>query len=250
MSAFLHLVRSLVFGGFQVVSLVVWATLFIATTPLLSQRNRYRLAMKWPAMTVFAARFILGISWKVEGLQHLEAAKDQRLIVCAKHQSSWETLFLPSFLPRPLCFVFKEELLRIPFFGWGIGLLDMIHINRRDGRDAYQSIESQAQIKLDQGRWITFFPEGTRTQPGERRRYKTGAARLAIALGVPVLPIALNSGLLWPRNAFIKRPGCIAVSIGEPILPLPNDTPEAFMSRIESFIENETQRLSEPTVSA
>ena len=250
MSLVISLFRSLVFGGFQTASLVVWATLFISTAPLLSQRNRYRLAMKWPAMTVIAARFLLGISWKVEGLQHLEAAKDQRLIVCAKHQSSWETLFLPSFMPSPLCFVFKQELLRIPFFGWAIGLLDMIHINRRDGRDAYQSIAAQAQTKLDQGRWITFFPEGTRTQPGERRRYKAGAARLAIDLGVPVLPIALNSGLLWPRNAFIKRPGCISVSIGEPVFPQSNETPEALMSRIETFIENETQRLSEPTVSS
>lgn len=250
MSWFFSLLRSLVFGGFQVLSLVVWATLFITTAPLLSQANRYKLAMKWPAMTVVAARLILGIRWRVEGLENLEAAKNQQLIVCAKHQSSWETLFLPSFLPRPLCFVFKQELLRIPFFGWGIGLLDMIHINRSEGRDAYQSIASQAQAKLNQGRWITFFPEGTRTHPGERRRYKAGAARLAIDLGVPVLPIALNSGLLWPRNAFIKRPGCISVSIGKPLVPQPNETPETLMSRIETFIEDETHRLSEPTLSS
>lgn len=238
------LLRALAFAVFQTTSLIFWACLFMTAAPFLGWRNRYRLAMQWPRMTVYAARALLKITWEIRGQELLDAYAGQPVIVCAKHQSSWETLFLPSFMPRPLCFVFKKELLAIPFFGWSIRLLDMVHINRSQGREAYQQIAAQAQTKLSQGRWMVFFPEGTRTKPGQRVKYKSGAARLAIGLNTPILPIALNSGLLWPKNAFIKRAGCITVSIGPLIAPLPEDTPEALMARVEAWIEEETRCMS------
>ena len=120
----------------------------------------------------------------------------------------------------------------------------MVHINRSQGKEAYQQIASQAQTKFAEGRWMVFFPEGTRTQPGHRVKYKSGAARLAIGLDTPILPIALNSGLLWPKNAFLKNAGCITVSIGPLIFPQPSETPEAVMARVETWIEEETQRMS------
>jgi 1-acyl-sn-glycerol-3-phosphate acyltransferase len=238
------LLRALAFAVFQTVSLIVWACLFMAAAPFLGWRNRYRLAMQWPRMTVYAARALLNITWEIRGQDILNAHAKQPVIVCAKHQSSWETLFLPSFMPRPLCFVFKKELLAIPFFGWSIRLLDMVHINRSQGREAYQQIATQAQTKFEQGRWMVFFPEGTRTKPGQRVKYKSGAARLAIGLNTPILPIALNSGLLWPKNAFIKRAGCITVSVGPVISPLPDESPESLMARVEAWIEEETRRMS------
>ena len=236
--------RAVVFGLWQTVSLMFWATLFMSCAPFLNGRNRYRLAMQWPRMTIYAARAILGIQWRIEGQALLDACADRPVIVCAKHQSSWETFFLPSFMPRPLCFVFKKELLAIPFFGWSIRLLDMVHIDRRQGREAFQQIESQAEQKFAQGRWMVFFPEGTRTRPGQRVKYKTGAARLALGLNTPILPIALNSGLLWPKNAFLKRSGCVTVSIGPLIEPQPEESPEALTARIEAWIEEETHRMS------
>ncbi len=216
----------------------------MACAPLLGRRNRYRLAMQWPRMTIYAARALLGIQWKIEGQALLDAYASQPVIICAKHQSSWETFFLPSFMPRPLCFVFKKELLAIPFFGWSIRLLDMVHINRAQGREAYQQIESQAATKFSQGRWMVFFPEGTRTRPGASVKYKSGAARLAVGLKTPILPIALNSGLLWPKNAFLKRSGLITVSVGPLMTPQPNESPDALMARVEAWIEEETRRMS------
>lgn len=240
----MHMVRALAFAIFQTLSLMVWATLFMTSAPFLGWRNRYRLAMQWPRMTIYAARALLNIHWQIKGQEALDACANQSVIVCAKHQSSWETFFLPSFMPRPLCFVFKKELLAIPFFGWSIRLLDMVHIDRRRGRAAYEQIESQAATKFAQGRWMVFFPEGTRTKPGQHLKYKSGAARLAVGLTTPILPIALNSGLLWPKNAFLKKPGCITVSIGPLMWPQPNESPEALMSRVEAWIEEETRRMS------
>ncbi|MFZ9734804.1 MAG: lysophospholipid acyltransferase family protein [Burkholderiaceae bacterium] len=240
----MQVLRALVFGVFQTVSLIFWAILFMASAPFLNQPRRYRLAMQWPRMVIYAARTLLGIHWKIKGQELLDACANQPVIVCAKHQSSWETFFLPSFMPRQLCFVFKKELLAIPFFGWSIRLLDMVHINRSQGKEAYQQIASQAQTKFAEGRWMVFFPEGTRTPPGHRVKYKSGAARLAIGLDTPILPIALNSGLLWSKNAFLKNAGCITVSIGPLIFPQPSETPEAVMARVETWIEEETQRMS------
>jgi 1-acyl-sn-glycerol-3-phosphate acyltransferase len=146
-------------------------------------------------------------------------------------------------MPRELCFVFKRELLWLPFFGWGIALLDMIHINRRKGSDAFEHVARQGSDKLAQGRWIIMFPEGTRTPVGGQGRYKSGGARLAIRTGAPVVPIAVNSGECWPRKAFIKRPGTITVSIGPPIAS-EGLSAEALNQAVERWIETEMRRIS------
>ncbi len=238
----MSLLRSLAFGLFQAASLLVWGSLFLLLAPFLSDHARYRLAMRWPGMVIWAARWLLGIEWRLEGQEHLEAARGKPMIVCSKHQSAWETLFLPSHMPVPLCFVFKKELLKIPFFGWSIALLPMIHVDRSQGRQAFEQIQSQPSHRLDQGFWITFFPEGTRIRPGQRVKYKTGAARLACSLGLPILPIALNAGTVWPRNAWIKRPGCITVRVGPPI-PTDGQTPEAVMQTVQAWIDEQSDAL-------
>src|SRR5690606_35889901 len=121
-------------------------------------------------------------------------------------------------LPREVCYVFKRELLYLPFFGWGIALLDMIHIDRGRRADAFEQVVSQGTRKLAEGRWIIIFPEGTRTPAGSQGRYKSGGARLAVRTGAPVVPVAVSSGECWPRRAFVLRPGLITVSIG-PLIP-------------------------------
>ncbi len=231
------LFRSLCFALFQAVSLTVWGTLFLLLAPFLSPSWRYAFAMRWPAMMVWAARFILGIRWRVLHAERLEPFRDRAIIVASKHQSAWETFFLPTYLPRQLCFVFKKELLRIPFFGWGIGLLPMIHIDRKQARKAYQQIAEQGQRRAQERRWITFFPEGTRTAPGQRIPYKGGAARLAFTLGLPVVPIAHNAGYLWPRKAFLKKSGVVTVVIGEALEPSQFSSDELLLRAIEQWIE-------------
>ena len=124
---------------------------------------------------------------------------------------------LPSLMPHPLAFVFKKELMYVPFFGWAMSRLDMIHIDRSQRSQAFNKVVSQGQELLARGVWIIMFPEGTRIPRGEKGLYKAGGTRLAIETGAPVFPIAVNSARVWPRKAFIKYPGLVDVSIGPAI---------------------------------
>lgn len=231
--------RAIAFLVFQVVTVVPmsFVCLLMAVVP---RATRYRITVAWPRAQIYAARWLLGIQWQLKGLENLPAGP---AILLSKHQSTWETLFYPAMMPRELCFVFKRELLFLPFFGWGIALLDMIHINRQRGSDAFEQVVRQGIAKLAQGRWIIMFPEGTRTPAGSQGRYKSGGARLAIRTGAPVVPIAVNSGEFWPRKAFIKQPGLITVSIGPPI-DSAGLTVEALNQQVEAWIEAEMRRLS------
>ena len=221
--------RAVTFLIFQAVTVVPMAFLCLLMAPL-PRPLRYRITVAWPRWQVIAARAILGIRWEIQGISNLP---DGPAILLSKHQSAWETLFYPSYMPRELCFVFKRELLWLPFFGWGIALLDMIHINRGRGADAFEHVATQGATKLAQGRWIIMFPG----------RYKSGGVRLAVRTGAPVVPIAVNSGECWPRKAFIKRPGTITVSIGPPIAP-DGLSPDALNRAVEQWIESEMRRLS------
>jgi 1-acyl-sn-glycerol-3-phosphate acyltransferase len=233
--------RASVFLVFQTISLIIWALLVIIVGLFLPFDLRYRLASQWPRMNIWAARVILGIRYRVIGMENLP---DGPAILLSKHESAYETLLYPSIMPKSLCFVFKRELLWLPFFGWGIGLLRMIAIDRSRGSDAFEQIRLKAEdVMFRQGRWMVFFPEGTRVMPGRHVRFKTGGARLSVATGVPVIPIAMNSGDLWPRKSFIKKPGLITVSIGPPLLPAEEDATN-LMHRVESWIQHEMKVLS------
>ncbi len=231
--------RSALLLLFQLVTVVPMALLCLLAAPL-PLHWRYRITVWWPRMVIWGAKVICGIRWRILGAENLP---DGPAILLSKHQSTWETLFYPSWMPRELCYVFKRELLYIPFFGWGIALLDMIHIDRRKGADAFEQVVRQGARKLAEGRWIIMFPEGTRTRIGSTARYKSGGARLATRTGAPVVPIAVNSGEVWPRKAFIKRPGVVTVSIGTPIHP-GTLGPEELGERVETWIESEMRRIS------
>jgi 1-acyl-sn-glycerol-3-phosphate acyltransferase len=216
-----------------------WYFFFIPFNPM--RRNRLTLG-GWGPAYIWLAKVICGIKYEVKGLENLP--KDQSVVVLSKHQSAWETVGLSVVLPTPLCFVFKKELLYIPFFGWGIGLLKMIALDRKRGKRALSDLVEQGQKKLAEGYWILLFPEGTRTKIGELApEYKAGGVHLASKSNAPILPIALNSGEFWPRNAFIKQPGTITVSIGPMIYPEGKSVGQ-LLDEVSGWIEAEMRVIS------
>lgn len=231
--------RSLLYMVFLTVTVIPYAFACMLWSPL-PLRWRYQLTMGWPRLAAWGAKVICGIRWQVIGMENLP---DGPAVVLSKHQSAWETLFLPSHLPREVCFVYKRELHRIPFFGWGLALLRMIPIDRSKGRDAFEQVVRVGQQRLTEGRWPILFPEGTRIAPGKMGRFKMGGALLASRTGVPVIPIALNAGECWPRKAFIKKPGMVTVSIG-PVIPSEGLTPEELNDKVYAWIDQEMRRLN------
>jgi 1-acyl-sn-glycerol-3-phosphate acyltransferase len=202
----------------------------------------YWFASSWLKMAIAAARLIAGIHYRVQGWENLPSERDQGAVLLAKHQSAYETFLLPSIMPHPLAYVFKRELLYIPFFGWAMWRMDMIHINRQLKAQAFARVVEQGKKFLSRGIWVIMFPEGTRIPRGQRGKYKSGGCRLAVATGVDVIPIAVTSARCWPKKSFLKYPGIVDVSIG-PALPSTGVSYEELNAQVESWIETEMQRL-------
>jgi len=232
--------RNLAFLLFQLVVTPFYAAAFLLMF-WLPRVPRYMIARNWCRVNLYAARVLCGIRWQVIGMENIPATP--HVIMC-KHSSTWETLALNLYFP-PLAFVAKKELLRIPFFGWGFALSSPITIDRKAGRDAMDQIVEQGRERFRQGFWIVIYPEGTRIRAGTLARYKTGGARLAVALPAPVLPIAHNAGYLWPKGILGKTPGTITMSIGKPIESAGMDVPR-LNEAIEAWIEGEVARLGRP----
>jgi 1-acyl-sn-glycerol-3-phosphate acyltransferase len=168
--------RTAFYVTLMTVTIAPWSVVVVASR-LTPQTFRYKLAQLWTGWAIWGARTILGIRWKVQGWHHLPSGP---AIVLAKHQSAWETLWLATYMPQRLSFVYKRELHYLPFFGWGMAVLGMINIDRSRGQDAFEQVVKQGEEHLRDGWWIGIFPEGTRTVPGSTKRYKTGGARLAV----------------------------------------------------------------------
>ena len=206
------------------------------------QSSVYRVARAWLALSVNSAKPMLGISTRIIGMENLPTDPKQGVVLLCKHQSTYETFLMPAIMPRQLAYVFKKELLKIPFFGWSIGSLDMVHIDRSQGSRAFAKVLQQGRKLLNQGTWVIMFPEGTRMARGEVGQYKSGGARLAVSAGVPVVPIAVTSARVWPKKPFTKRPGIVDVSIG-PQIPSEGKTQEELMQAAQDWIEAEMRRL-------
>ena len=207
-----------------------------------SPRARYRVARAWLALVVDSARWIVGIRPQVIGMQHLPTDPAQGAVLLVKHQSAYETFLMPALMPRPLAYVFKKELLKVPFFGWSIGSLDMIHIDRESPARAFVKVLKQGKRLLAEGTWVVMFPEGTRIARGQAGKYMASGARLAIDAGVPVIPVAVTSARVWPPKAFVKRAGVVAVSIGAPIASQGRKSDE-LIAQVQDWIESEMRRL-------
>lgn len=194
----------------------------------------------WRRCFMASTRWVLGIDYELEGREHITG---EPVVILSKHQSAWETVALQEIFPNWLVFVLKKELLRVPFIGWALAAVREISIDRSAGLDALEQIVEQGRDRLQRGYSVVIFPEGTRVAPGSRRRFKAGGAHLAVRTGYKVVPVAHNAGECWPRNAFVKTPGRVKVSVGAPIDPA-GKTADQLNKEVEIWIENEMRRLS------
>ena len=236
--------RSLLFVLWLAATVIPWALVALTLSIFIRGKRLYWPTMYWLTVAVWGAKVICGVKYRVHGLQHLPQAEQPNaaVVLAAKHQSTWETFAFPTFMPHPLAYVFKRELLYVPFFGWAMGRLDMIHIDRSKRTEAWNKVAAQGKRLADEGVWVIMFPEGTRTPRGAQGVYKSGAARLAIASGVPIVPIAASSAKCGPRKSFLLRPGVIDVSIGPPIAST-GRRPDELMKAVEAWIEAEMRRI-------
>ncbi|MBN8442284.1 MAG: 1-acyl-sn-glycerol-3-phosphate acyltransferase [Thauera sp.] len=233
----MHVIRSVLFALLLAVITVPYALVAVLIF-WLPPMTRHRIITSWVPIMMWVIRHVLGIRYRVIGAENMPAGP---AVVLSKHQSAWETIALQQIFP-PLCYVLKRELLRVPFFGWALAQIPGIAIDRGAGKDALSQVVEQGRERLKEGLWVVVFPEGTRVAPGATRRYKPGGAFLAKRAGVPVVPVAHNAGEFWRRNAFLKWPGEITVSIG-PVIDVKGVKVEQINSRAEAWIETEMRRL-------
>lgn len=229
--------RSLLFAMFLVIVTPPCAILGVLALPLPFSVRR-RIVDSWAPLVIWLAWHLLGIRYRVIGRENIPAGP---AVILSKHQSAWEAMALQVIFP-PLCFVFKRELLKVPFFGWGLALTSGIAIDRGAAKDALAQVVEQGRARLAEGFWVVVFPEGTRVAPGVTRRYQPGGARLAQQAQVPVVPVAHNAGEFWRRDTWLKTPGEIIVSIGPAVAPEDMDANEINLAT-RNWIEAEMRRL-------
>ena len=237
-----HAIRSVLHLLFMAVTVVPWALAVLIAAPFLNSTQIYWMCVGWLRLAVRSGELMLGIRNRISGFENLPVGTTAPAILLLKHQSTWETFCMPTLMPHPLAYVFKKELLYVPFFGWAMAKMDMIHIDRSKRAQAFNKVVAQGQRLLDQGTWVIMFPEGTRIPRGQKGTYKTGGTRLAVDTGAPVIPIAVTSAKCWPRKALVKRPGVVDFSIGKPI-PSAGRQPDELMREVEAWIEAEMRRL-------
>lgn len=235
----MNYLRSILFLLLMLMVTPPYALLMIFCFPLPHRARRYT-AVPWVMMTIWLIKHLLGIDYRVIGQENIPA---QPAVILSKHQSAWETVVLQQVFPLAL-FVWKKELRwQIPFFGWALAVIPMISVDRKGGKQALRDLVTQGKLRLSQGYPIVIFPEGTRTGPGQHRSFKVGGAYLASKAAAPVLPVALNSGEYWGRNAFFKNPGVITVSIG-PAIDTTGLRADEVNRRAEAWIQAEMARIS------
>ncbi|MBY4676831.1 lysophospholipid acyltransferase family protein [Marinobacterium arenosum] len=196
--------------GFYLVT-ILYSGLCLLVAPLLPFRARFRLITSINYFYIFWLRLCCGVKVEVQGREHLP--ESGAYVVIANHQSEWETLFFQT-LVRPQCTVLKRELLKIPFFGWALGLLKPIALDRSKRRGALKQLLQQGKERLADKIPVLIFPQGTRVPVGELGRFNKGGAMLAVAGDVPVVPIVHNAGEFWPGKSFVKYPGTVTVKVG------------------------------------
>jgi len=233
-------IRSSVFWVFHLITLfpVTGVLLLFFWAPI---SIRYAIASSWAKMNISFLKISCNLDYQIKGKENIP---EQASLILSNHQSTWETLAFQHFLPNQL-WVLKKELLRVPVFGWGLALISPIAIDRRAGKKAIDQIVEQGEKKLDQGRWVIVFPEGTRIAPGVDSKYKMGGFIFATRINHPVVPVAHNAGEYWPKHSFIKYPGCITVSIGKPF-NAQGMSAEEVKQKAEGWIKQELALIGNP----
>ena len=238
----MNLIRSIVHMLWMIITVIPWAMAVLVFSLFGSSTQVYWLCAGWLRLAVTGGTKILGIQNRVTGMENLPNTELGSCVLLVKHQSTWETFSMVTLMPHPLAFVFKKELLYVPFFGWAMSRMDMIHIDRSQRAQAFSKVVEQGKRLMAQGVWVIMFPEGTRIPRGQKGVYKSGGTRLAIETGAPVIPVAVTSAKCWPRKAFVKKPGVVDISIGKPI-PSAGRQPDELMREVEAWIESEMRRL-------
>jgi 1-acyl-sn-glycerol-3-phosphate acyltransferase len=224
--------RSCVFAVVLPVFTIFYSLLCVASR-VLPLRYRFPIVMGWTRSAVWFLKVICHINYQETGMQNIP--RNRSGIIMSKHQSSWETFYLPGHF-HETAIILKRELCWVPFFGWGMAAIDPIAINRSEGSSAMAQVMKQGKECLAQGRWILVFPEGTRITPGQVGKYKLGGARLAVESGSPIIPVAHNAGRYWSKRKFIKTPGTVQVVFG-PVIETVGRTPEAVLEETKNWIE-------------
>ncbi len=197
----------------------------------------FTIAYYWGTGSLWLLKVLCGITYDIKGKEYIPQGA---ALVASKHQSAWDTVIFWVLLKRP-AYVLKRELIFFPIFGWYLILLRNIYIDRSSGSKALKQMITEAKNRVEENRPIVIFPEGTRTVPGTQTMYHPGVAALYQQLNVPVIPVALNSGRLWPRNAFVKTPGKITIEFMSPIAP--GLRSRDFLTTLQDRIERETAKL-------
>jgi len=230
--------RSVVFNVLFYLNLLLHVIVALPTL-LLPYRCLLEVAKSWGRTSLWLLCVVCGIKADIRGLEKIPPGG---LILASKHQSVWETFALLTLVDDPV-FILKRELMWIPLFGWCLWKGDMIPVDRGARGPALAAMTERARIAVQRGRQIIIFPEGTRRAPGAEPQYKFGVAHLYAETGVPCVPVALNSGLFWPRRSFRRLPGTVRVEILDPIQP--GLDRQAFADRLRTQIETATARLVE-----
>lgn len=224
--------RSLAFFALYNLIGVGHSILCLAAAPFQTFEQRYRFVNLWTRAAMWLLRHLNGVEIDVQGLENIP--RDQPVVVMPNHQSQWETFYL-QLLISPQATILKRELLWVPFFGWGLALLRPIAIDRRHGSQALKTILRVGKQRIDDGISVVIYPEGTRQPPGTIGCFTSGGAMLASRAGVPVLPVAHNSGDCWPGRSLLRFPGTIRLRIGPPI-PVAGKPPKAITTEVEAWI--------------
>lgn len=231
---------------FNVAFYVGTAVVMIVGLPTLAQDRHavFRLARRWARLNEWLLRILCGTRVEYRGLENIPTGG---YIIAPKHQSVWETYSLTQF-PPDFSFILKRELTRIPLFGWYLSRAEQISIDRAQGASALSQVVAKARVLLAEGRQVFIFPEGTRRPVGAEPRYKFGVAQIYVETGAPCLPVALNSGLFWPRRKFLRRPGVILVQFLEPIQP--GLDRETFFALLQTRLEQASNALITEAITA
>lgn len=229
--------RSLLFSLGTILATLVVSVGSVFVLPF-NEKTRFNYVIRWAWFVMWWLKVTCGIKVRVIGRENLP---DSNAILFSNHQSTFETLFVQKLLPIQ-AWVLKEELLSVPFFGWTLRLTNPIAIDREGGRLAMKQLLTQGKDRLEAGRWVVIFPEGTRVAPDEKGKYAVGGAMLASSTGYPVVPMAHNAGVFWPRKGFLKVPGTITVSIG-PAIDTSGMKASAINKAAEAWIEAEKARI-------
>lgn len=229
--------RAVLFYAVYVPLTIFMSVLFMLLFPVLPPRSRYLFTSLWAKLVLQWLRLSCGVHWNVKGVENLPATP---IVILANHQSSWETLFLYQ-LFYPVAPILKQELLKIPFFGWALRLLHPIAIDRSNPRVAGKSLLTQGTQRIQDGYSVIVFPEGTRSAPESLGRFSKSGTKMALLAGVPILPVAVRTGHCWPPRRFLKYSGVVEIEIGEAMQADGRDA-NAWTAAIENWMRNRLEK--------